>query len=152
MNIDISKIKILPMTISILDKIANCLENDFDNFWTYKTLKDELSSENSFYFVAELEDEIIGFAGFKVICQEAELMNIVVRKSFRNNGISSLLMEHLLQELKDKKIATLHLEVAKNNIPAVGLYRKFNFKEVGLRKNYYQNDDAVLMSLNIFLD
>ncbi len=149
MDFDKSKVTINIMNLNDLDQISDCLQNEFDDFWTYDILKDELSSKNSIYLVAKTDTQIIGFAGFKTIFDEAELMNIIVRKSFRNCGIGNLLMENILLELKNRKIATVHLEVAKNNISAIHLYQKFGFYEVGLRKNYYKDTDAILMELTI---
>ncbi len=149
MEFDKSKVAITIMNFNDLDKICNCLQNEFDDFWTYDILKEELSSEHSIYLVAKIDNQIIGFAGFKTIFNEAELMNIIVRKSFRNCGIGNLLMKNILLELQARKIATIHLEVAKNNISAIHLYQKFGFYEVGLRKNYYKDDDAILMELTI---
>lgn len=149
MDFDKSKVTINIMNLNDLDQISDCLQNEFDDFWTYDILRNELSSKNSIYLVAKIDTQIIGFAGFKTILDEAELMNIVVHKSFRNCGIGNLLMKNILLELKNRKIATVHLEVAKNNISAIHLYEKFGFYEVGLRKNYYKDTDAILMELTI---
>ena len=47
-----------------------------------------------------------------------------------------------------KNMKTITLEVNENNIPAINLYKKFNFEQVGLRKKYYNNADAaILMTL-----
>ncbi len=152
MLLDKSKIIISHMTLDDLNEISNILESEFDDFWNYNILKDELNSQNSTYLVAKLDNDIIGFAGFKAVFSSAELMNIVVRKTFRCNGIATLLMEELLKDLKNKKIATLYLEVAKNNTTAINLYKKFGFLESGVRKGYYQTDDAILMELHILVD
>ena len=89
---NLSDIKISKMNIDDLNIIKNNLLTDFDNFWTFDILKNELESKNSLYFVAKLNDEIIGFAGIKIILDECELMNIVTKKSYRKNGIGNLLL------------------------------------------------------------
>ena len=75
------------MNLSDFEKIRLNLETDFDNFWNENILKDEILKENRKYIVCKENDEIIGFAGISIILKEAELMNIVVRKNKRNNGI-----------------------------------------------------------------
>ena len=96
-----------------------------------------------------LDNIIVGFAGIKIILDTAELMNIVTKKSFRANGIGKLMLEYLINMCKKEKIKTLNLEVNSQNTIAINLYKKYNFKEVGLRKKYYNNTyDAILMSLN----
>ena len=80
----------------------------------------------------------------------AEIMNIVVRKKYRRNGIGEKLLQELINLSMKKNLENIELEVNSNNKPAINLYKKFGFKEVGLRKKYYNNvDDAILMQKNI---
>ena len=145
-----SSVKISIMTLDDLEKIKNSLASDFDEFWDYSTLKEELSSPFSKYFVAKNSDNfIVGFAGIKIVLDEADLMNIVTRKSMRNLGIASSMLEYLISYCKSSKIKSLNLEVNVQNSIAINLYKKYNFKEVGLRKKYYNNTyDAILMALS----
>ena len=69
------------MTVQDLDLIN--LEN-FDDFWTYNILKEELLSDTSFYIMAKSENDILGFAGIKFLLDEAHVTNIVTRKDKRN--------------------------------------------------------------------
>ena len=79
MNIQINK-----MSLEDLEIIKDILVSDFDDFWTFNTLKEELQCYNSHIIVAKNEkNEIIGFAGIKIILDEADIMNIVVKKNFR---------------------------------------------------------------------
>ena len=144
------KIKIEMMSLNDLETIKDILQTEFDEFWTYEILQQELLSNNSKYIVAKsLDNIIVGFAGIKIILDTAELMNIVTKKSFRANGIGKLMLEYLINMCKKEKIKTLNLEVNSQNTIAINLYKKYNFKEVGLRKKYYNNTyDAILMSLN----
>ena len=145
------KFKIFTMNLDDLNEIKNTLNSDFDDFWDYNILKTELLSCNSKYIVVRNKDNnIVGFAGIKIILDEAEIMNIVTKKSERNLGIASLMLSYLIKMCYNLKIKKLNLEVnCKNNI-AINLYKKYNFTEVGLRKKYYENkDDAILMSLFI---
>ena len=144
------KIKIEMMSLNDLETIKDILQTEFDEFWTYEILQQELLSNNSKYIVAKsLDNIIVGFAGIKIILDTAELMNIVTKKSFRANGIGKLMLEYLINMCKNGKIKTLNLEVNSQNTIAINLYKKYNFKEVGLRKKYYNNTyDAILMSLN----
>ena len=144
------KFKIEMMSLNDLETIKDILQTEFDEFWTYEILQQELLSNNSKYIVAKsLDNIIVGFAGIKIILDTAELMNIVTKKSFRANGIGKLMLEYLINMCKKVKIKTLNLEVNSQNTIAINLYKKYNFKEVGLRKKYYNNTyDAILMSLN----
>ena len=147
------KIHISKMTLEDLVVIKDHLFEDFDDFWSYNVLRQELENNqnlNSQYFVAKLEDEIVGFAGILTIIDEVNIMNIVVRKDSRNLGIGSLLLEKIIYVSKIQKAKIITLEVNENNLSAISLYKKYNFKQVGLRKKYYSNtDNAILMSLEI---
>lgn len=142
MNFDINY-----MNLSDLENIKDILVVEFDDFWNYSILKDEITSKNSIYFVAKTTDsEIVGFAGMKIILDEAEIMNIVTKKMFRNQGIGNSLLNRLIFEAENKNIKRINLEVNEENIIAIHLYEKFGFYRNGERKNYYNNENAILMS------
>lgn len=83
----LKNIIVTKMDINDLETIKNSLTTDFNNFWNYNIFKQEINSENSYYIVATLNSEIIGFAGIKIIIDEADIMNIVTKKSIRNSGV-----------------------------------------------------------------
>lgn len=140
-------IEILSMSISDLDKIKNELEIDFDDFWNYNIFKQELENPNSQYFVALLDEEIVGFAGIWIAVDDIHITNIVTKKDLRNQGIAKKLLEHLLIVSKQKNLSSLTLEVNEKNIPAIKLYEKYHFQKIGQRKNYYkQNENAIIMT------
>ena len=56
-------LEIYNMTDYDLSLIKDILIDDFDDFWTYDVLQEELNNPNSEYFVAKLENNILGFAG-----------------------------------------------------------------------------------------
>ena len=141
-------LKIEKMTLDTLNSIQNILLTDFDNFWTYSTFKEELECEDSYFIVAQnSSNEILGFAGLRIIIDEADIMNIVVKKSYRHNGIGSILLENLISYAKNLNLKTITLEVNEHNLSAIKLYDKFNFNHIGIRKKYYNGEsDAIIMS------
>lgn len=139
--------EILTMTLQDLEDMKDTLYSDFDNFWSYNVLKQELENKNTTYIVAKENDEIIGFAGIMICLDEATLNNIVVKKSFRNKGIGGELLEALIELCSEMSIHSFTLEVNVNNVPAIKLYEKFGFKNLGIRKKYYNNaTDAYIMT------
>lgn len=136
------------MNLQDLEEIKDCLLTDFDDFWSYNILKQELENGKSKYFVAKQENEIVGFAGILLIIDQVNIMNIVVKKDKRNFGIGSLLLEEIIRYSKIHNATSITLEVNEKNIPAIKLYKKYGFKQVGLRRKYYNNEDnAILMDL-----
>ena len=146
-----NNIEIFPMTIEDLEIIKEELNEEFDKFWTYGILKSEIANINSRYIVAKYNEEIVGFAGLTLIVDEANIMNIVVKKEKRMQGIGNLLLENLIEISKSLKANAITLEVNINNKPAINLYKKLKFKEIGLRKKYYNNiDNALIMTLYLY--
>ena len=143
-----NEVQITEMSLSDLENIKDILISDFDDFWNYNILKEELESIDSKYIVAKTNDgEIISFAGIKIIVDTADIMNIVVKKSWRKQGVGNLLLSNLISICKISNLSSLSLEVNEDNLPAIHLYEKFGFKQVGVRKNYYQDKDGMIMSL-----
>ena len=140
---------ITKMTLEDLNNIKDYLISDFDDFWNYSVFKSELESPASHYLVVKDNSKIIGFAGIKVILPDADIMNIVVKKDFRNNGIGSLLLKELIDLSKSLNIKNLFLEVNEKNTPAISLYNKFGFRKIGIRKNYYKDNNAIVMRLDL---
>lgn len=141
-----NKFQINTMTLEDFENIQDIFTSDFDSFWNPSILKQELLCDNSHFIVAKNEDEIIGFAGFKVLLEDADLMNIVVKKSYRNKGVGSLLLKNLMDLFFSFSLVSLYLEVNENNLPAIHLYQKFGFKKIDVRKNYYPNhQNAIIM-------
>jgi len=81
------------------------------------------------------------------VLDEAHITNIAVHPEFRRNNIGYLLLESLIQLARRECVQSMTLEVRKNNIIAQGLYKKYGFKEVGVRKGYYSDndEDAIIM-------
>ncbi len=143
-----NNLEIIEMSDNDLLVLKDSLTDEFDDFWTYNILRQEFDNDNTTYIVAKEDDNIVGFAGILVILDEANIMNIVTKKDKRKLGIGSLLLEKLIEISKLKKLASITLEVNEKNIPAINLYKKYNFQQVGVRNKYYDNTDAaILMTL-----
>ena len=140
---------IAKMTLYDLNNIKDNLISDFDDFWNYSVFKSELESDSSHYLVVKDNSKIIGFAGIKVTVPDCDIMNIVVKKDFRNQGIGSLLLKELINLSKSLNVKNLFLEVNQRNTPAILLYNKFGFKKISTRKNYYKDNNAIVMKLDL---
>ena len=145
-NIDISM-----MSVSDLELIKDYLLTDFDDFWNFNTLKNELLNPNSKYIVAKSNNKIIGFTGLWKSVDDVHITNIVTAKKYRNKNIGNLMLSKLIEMARNEKgITSITLEVNLNNIPAQKLYEKFDFKVVGIRKKYYNNiDDAIIYTKDL---
>ncbi|WP_414472534.1 GNAT family N-acetyltransferase [Microvirga sp. M2] len=95
-----------------------------------------------------------GFVLSRMVLDEAEILTVAVAREVRGKGLSIPLLERHLDELSRRGVRTVHLEVEEGNQPALALYRRFGFKEVGRREAYYQKPDgsrvaALTMALSL---
>ena len=85
---------------------------------------------------------------------EIEIYFIGVEKKFRGKGLGKNLLKNVISFSKDHGASTIVLEVGVNNRLAKNTYLSLNFKECGVRKNYYSirrgfGQDAIIMKLNL---
>ena len=102
-----------------------------------------LKKENPFLknYVYLENNEPIGLISYSLIYDRIELEYIWTSFEHRKKGIASKLMDKMIEE----KVNNITLEVRTTNEGAINLYKKYNFKVVSTRKNYYGNEDAYLM-------
>lgn len=142
--------EILEMTEEDVNLIKDNLKRDFDDFWNENILRQEVLSNDTKYIVAKEMNEVLGFAGVWVSPVDVQLMNIVVRKDRRGEGIGKKLLQKIIEISRETGLEILTLEVNSKNVIAGSLYEKAGFKVVGIRKKYYNNtDDAILMNFSL---
>ncbi len=138
-------VKMLPEHIDGVMVVENL---SFSIPWSRDSFMDEVTI-NTFarYFCAKSNETVIGYAGMWKVFDEGHITNIAVHPEFRNTGIGSLLMEHLIQAAKGEDITSMTLEVRKGNSAAIRLYEKYNFSVQGVRRGYYADnrEDALIM-------
>jgi ribosomal-protein-alanine N-acetyltransferase len=90
---------------------------------------------------------ILGFAGMWLMFDEAHITTIGVRRALRGRGLGELMLVHLIEQAQEMGAKRLTLEVRVSNHVAQSLYRKYSFREEGVRKRYYSDDgeDALIM-------
>ena len=118
----------------------------FADPWSEMSIAQELQSIWSYWVVAVHRDEVVGYIGSQSSIDETDVMNVAVHPDWRRQGIAENLIGQLIQELKNRSSHALMLEVRASNAPAIALYEKLGFRQVGLRKNYYRNpkEDALI--------
>lgn len=137
------------MSLDDLNKIASNL-NNFDDFWTFGIFKDELINPKCHYIVAVEDENILGFGGISVVLDEANINNIAVRVDKRDIKIGSKILQNLIDISKSLNCSFITLEVNVKNSPAIKLYENFGFKNLGIRKNYYNGQtDAYIMKFEV---
>lgn len=93
---------------------------------------------------------LVAYVAFSHIAREMEVMNIATHPAHRRKGLARLLLGGALAVCRKENAQQCFLEVRRSNTPAIDLYGKFGFIQVGVRKNYYpdNNEDALLFRLD----
>jgi len=120
----------------------------FTSPWSYESLKKDLTqSKIAVYLVALRDRAVIGYAGMWNVVDEGHILNIAVRQDCRRMGVGTRMMSRLTASARRANMTGLTLEVRENNIAAREMYKKFGFKQEGVRKNYYSDtgEDAIIM-------
>ena len=112
--------------------------------WSEGVFRDELGTSNRVYLVAE-DDGLVGFGGVMVVGDEAHITNLLVDPKGRRSGYGNTLMRGLIDAAIDQGAMHLTLEVRSANVAARSLYASFGLVPVGVRKDYYTDDDALIL-------
>ncbi len=142
------EIEIRRATEKDLAQIFDIEKRTFLTYWSYEMLYEDICKTPISYYLVALENEkVLGYIGMWHVMDEGHILNVAIDTPYRNLKIGSILLKELLDYCKEIGIERVTLEVREHNEPALGLYKKFGFIEMGLRKNYYQdtNENAIIM-------
>ena len=117
----------------------------FDTFDKERVLFDIKNNTFTNYYIYKDNDKVVAFINYQIMYERSELININVLDEYQNRGIASKLMDFMFNDLKTNGVKNITLEVKVTNLNAIHLYEKYGFKEVSIRKGYYQGIDGILM-------
>lgn len=135
------------MGLQHTDQVAQLEAVCFHAPWSLRSIQGELDNPLSCWLVATEKERVVGYIGSQSVMGESDMMNVAVDPDFRCMGIGQMLISRLIEELKASGNYCLSLEVRTSNAPAIGLYHKLGFVQVGRRPNYYSNpkEDAYIL-------
>lgn len=135
--------------IKDLQRILEIQKESFSDNWTNKMFISESENKFSNFKICKTGGITAGFIIYRLIENEAEILNIVVAKNFRGRNLGKNLLLYAIDDLKKKNAQAIFLEVNEKNSVAINLYTENGFKKYGTRPKYYGFDDAVLMKFDI---
>jgi ribosomal-protein-alanine N-acetyltransferase len=125
---------------------AHALEQRvYQQAWSLNVFADELGQASRHYVVAEAADGVAGYGGVMLVGDEAHITTVVVDPTYRQARVGTRLMLALIDHALDAGAQALTLEVRASNEAAQALYRRFGMAPVGVRKQYYRDEDALIM-------
>lgn len=139
--------EIIPMTRQHVTQVAALEKLCFSAPWSEASVAGELDNPLSVWLVCVDRGKVLGYVGSQTVLEESDMMNIAVLPEARRAGIGERLILSLIELLKDRGSRSLALEVRASNTPAISLYKKLGFLQVGRRPNYYRGprEDALIL-------
>ena len=129
-------------TIKDIDTIINLGRNFYNNFDKLNNINELIENNNILGYYND--NKLVGMLIFNKLYETIDILYLIVDENYRRKHIASNLLEYLINNYEFYHIM---LEVNINNINAINLYKKYNFKIINIRKKYYQNIDAYQMEL-----
>jgi ribosomal-protein-alanine N-acetyltransferase len=142
-------IVIAPVLFKDLDHIMEIERRVFPDPWSRNMFLEELLHPDANSFKAIVNQELAGYIFLHRIFDEWALLNLAVGGRWRRQGIATALLNHVVRLARIKHLYRITLEVSEKNQPAIDLYKKFGFQQIGRRPRYYQYNqaDALVMEL-----
>lgn len=139
------------MAAADLDSILDIERRSFPKPWTRAQFENELSNPVSYAYTVKGQYEgrpvLAAYIIFWVVQDEAHILDVAVAQEFRRMGIGKWLLQTVLDLMRDNLVYEVFLEVRKSNAAARDLYNALGFREAFERKNYYGDEDAIVMTL-----
>lgn len=140
------------MTVDDLNEVMEIENQSFSIPWSRDAFLNELEHNHlSTYLVAEDGENLAGYCGVWLVVDEAHITNVAVLPDYRGRGLGEGLMRKIMDIAIEFGARVMTLEVRISNMPAQHLYRKLGFKDGGIRKRYYSDnqEDALVMWVNL---
>ena len=140
-------IEIVELSPEWVPQVAEMETLCFCDPWSERSIASEVENPLSLWLVAVQDGRAAGYVGSQTVLGETDMMNVAVSPEARRKGIAQGLILTLEDELKLLGSHCLTLEVRASNIPAIALYKKLEFSQVGRLPNYYRNpkEDALIL-------
>ncbi len=141
--------RIRPMRLSDLPAVMEVGGRSLPRPWSEAVWREEFYSPFGLYLILEEGGALSGFIGLKLISDEAHVMTIAVCPERRRRGLARTLIKAAFGEPASAGARHVYLEVRPSNLAARTLYASLGFAETGVRRGYYGDEDALLMTLDL---
>ncbi|MGB6778479.1 MULTISPECIES: ribosomal protein S18-alanine N-acetyltransferase [Planococcus] len=144
-------VKFRKMTIHDVNEVYEIEKQSFTLAWTKEAFEQEmLKNEFAYYVLAETQEGVVGYCGMWLVMDEAHITNIAISPKERGKKFGEALMKEAIETAKAQGAKLMTLEARVSNIAALNLYKKLGFKNGGIRKGYYTDnqEDAIVMWVN----
>lgn len=136
--------------IKELERESNLIK-ELETSYNYvlKDINSDLNNNPFSHYLLFIDDnKILGYINYYVMYERIEIANFNVLEEYQNRHIGSKLLDHLINEYRNK-VDNITLEVRVDNVKAIHLYEKKGFVKVATRKGYYNGIDGLLLELEM---
>lgn len=147
-ELSLLEVRIVPMRRRHLRSVLRIESRVYPVPWSMSLFLSELALRSTrAYYVAFVGRQLVGYAGLMMTLDDGHVTTIAVDPVWHRHKIGSRLLLALAREALRRGATSLTLEVRLGNKAAQNLYRRFGFRPVGVRKNYYAEtkEDALVM-------
>ena len=138
--------RFLSLDKSHVDLIVDFYKENFNDGWNKQMLLSAFEGQRYFSIGVFFGDELVGVIGYTLLLDDADIESVVVKESFKRQGIASALIDLAIIDIIKNRKQKIFLEVRKSNLPAINLYTKCGFSELSVRKKYYADgEDAIIL-------
>ena len=135
------------MAMADLPQVVEIERECFSQPWPPSAFIKDIDDSRSLCLVADRAGRVEGYAIAWFVSDELHLANLAVRLECRRQGLAMRLLDELFRQARLRGTRMAWLEVRVTNEPAIALYRRYGFREVALRRKYYEpeREDALVM-------
>ncbi len=141
------EIKVYLLKEEHIDRVHAMEVESYPDAWSRELFFPEINNRAGKFFVFFIENSLIGYAGFWFAGGEAHITKFTVAPAYRRQGLGTLFMNYLFEQVKKEHAEKIVLEVREANYPARCLYEKMGFQIIGKRIGYYTRtrENAIVM-------
>lgn len=145
-----TQLKVERLKLSDLDSIMEIEPKAYgSHHWSRQSFLAELTNPSGNYLGAfsTYNDKLLGYTGYWLVGDEAHITTLAVHPEHRREHIGESLLVHNVLDARENSALWLTLEVRVSNEAAQKLYFKYGFRNLGIRKRYYQDnsEDALVL-------
>lgn len=145
------KVKLVPLSEKHLEAVIEIESELFSQPWQLDDFRRLIGKPEVISLAALAENKVVGYSCCWVVIETAELGNIAVARRYQGRSVARALLDATIKACRQRKIASLFLEVRSSNRRAIELYRRYGFAQIGIQHGYYSHplEDALIMKLEL---
>lgn len=134
------------MTTEDIKAVVLLEEEAFSESLGYDFIEKEIKEHPfAYYYVLEENHEIKGYIGLWINDEVGQVVNFLVKNAYQGRGFGRTLLTHAMRVFSEHRVGVITLEVRESNHKAISLYESFGFHQSHKRKNYYKDEDALVL-------